>query len=137
MPPADRQADPPGPLLLRPAARRGWMLVLALLVVQVGVLAFSPDPPTAIDSGWDKANHLLAFAALAFSAEAAFWPLPARRWRNGAALMSYGVFIELVQTLIPGRSGELPDLLADAAGIALGLLLAAALWRNSSGLRRG
>jgi VanZ family protein len=131
--PADRTPDLPPPWYLGAAARRGWQLLLALLVVAVAVLAFSPEPPDSIDTGWDKTNHLLAFAALAFSAEGAFWPQVSRRWRNSAALMAYGVFIELVQTQIPGRSGEVPDLLADAAGIALGLLLAAVLLRSWSG----
>jgi VanZ family protein len=44
--------------------------------------------------------------------------------------MVFGVFIEVVQAQIPGRTGEWPDLLADALGIAAGLALAAALTRS-------
>lgn len=124
------------PWLLTAQARRGWQCLLAALVVMVCWLAFSPDPPPAADTGWDKANHALAFAVLGFTAEFAFWPLRWRRWTNVVGLLGLGVVIELVQTRIPGRSGEWPDLLADAVGLALGLLAAApALARL--GARRG
>ncbi|MFN8892561.1 MAG: VanZ family protein [Betaproteobacteria bacterium] len=41
-------------------------------------------------------------------------------------MLAYGVFIELVQSRIPGRAASGWDVLADAAGIALGLLAARA-----------
>jgi VanZ family protein len=81
-----------------------------------------PAPPPAVDTGWDKANHLLAFAGPMFAGCAAGWP--ARRL--AAALLAYGGAIELLQTRLPPRSGDWADWLADAAGIALGALLARA-----------
>ena len=74
------------------------------------------------DTGWDKLNHALAFAALAFCAERAFGV--ALRWRSSAALLLFGIAIELVQSQLPWRSAEAADVLADAVGIAAGLLLA-------------
>ncbi len=118
-------AAAPVPPLRSARSRKVWTGLFLALVLLVCTLAFSPDPPAAVDTGWDKANHLLAFTALAFCAEFAFWPLPARRWRIVAGLLALGSFIEVVQTTIPGRSGEVTDLLADAAGIAVGLMLAA------------
>jgi VanZ family protein len=104
-----------------------WRAVLALLLLACSWLAFDPNPGPFDVSGRDKLNHALAFAALAFAARQGFPRVAARR--IGTALLGYGVFIELVQSQIPARSAELTDLLADAAGIAAGALLAAA-WRQ-------
>ena len=109
---------------LRRHARRIWRALLGLLLLAVSYLSLTPDPPPYIDTGWDKANHLLAFAALAFAAMQAFAPA---RWKPGAvalALLAYGALIELLQSLVPGRFGEIADVLADALGIGLGLVLA-------------
>ena len=125
--PVHAGGDTPVPRWLTPSARRGWQGGLALLVLTVCWLAFSPAPPVQVNTGWDKTNHLLAFATLAMVAEAAFWHVPRRRWRNTAALLAFGLFIEAVQSQIPQRSGEWPDLLADALGMALGLGVMAVL----------
>ena len=109
--------------------RRAWRIVLILLLLTIAWLAFSPNPPPEASTGWDKMNHLLAFSVLAACASFAW---AGTRWRFAwvtLALLAYGVFIEVVQTQIPGRSGEWPDLLADSLGIAIGLLLVALLER--------
>lgn len=48
----------------------------------------------------------------------------------GLALLAYGGLIEMVQSQIPSRTAAWDDLLADAVGIAGGLLLAALLRRR-------
>lgn len=124
------------PWCLTPVARRGWQLILVILALVICWLAFSPAPPPAADTGWDKANHGLAFGVLAVTAELAFWPLPRRRWRNAFWLLAFGAFIELVQTQIPERTGEWPDLLADGVGIAIGLLTVEAAVKAHHHFRR-
>jgi VanZ family protein len=112
-------------LFSRPA-RRAWAATLSLLTVTVLFLALRPGSggPTL---GWDKANHALAFACLAFSG------LFALRERRRAplwvaiGLLALGGLIELVQLHVPGRSAEWADLLADAVGIGLGLAAALVL----------
>jgi VanZ family protein len=113
--------------LVSPVARRGWLLLLVILILTICWLAFSPAPPRRIDTGWDKANHALAFAVLAFTAEMAFWPVTARRRLNVLGLLTFGVFIEVVQSGIPGRSADALDVLADGVGITLGLTAIALL----------
>lgn len=107
----------------------GWRALLTAAVLGVCWLAFRQHPLPTADTGWDKLNHFSAFAVLAFCAERGFrlrgWRLPG----VPLALLAFGVLIELVQSQIPGRSAEVADVLADAAGIAAGLLLAAA-WRK-------
>ena len=92
-------------------------------VVGVTLLMLVPRPPPAFDTGWDKLNHVLAFAGPCFAGLAA---LRARRWGSGAplalALLAWGGALELLQTLLPPRGGDWSDLLADAVGIGLGAL---------------
>jgi VanZ family protein len=93
-------------------------------------LAFTPDPPPSADTGWDKLNHVLAFAALAFCGWFSWGDAPHRVAGVAVCTLGFGVFIELVQLQIPGRTGEWPDLLADAVGIAAGLAAALAISRR-------
>ena len=120
---AGRAAPPPKDCRLgsRSWIRAGWRLLFVLTVLAVAWLAFTPHPPPRATTGWDKANHALAFCAMALAALGG-WPR-APGWAVPAALLGYGVLIECVQAVVPGRSAEWADLLADAAGIALGLLL--------------
>ena len=108
-------------------ARTLWRLALMLLLIAISYLALAPVPPKGVGSGWDKLNHAMAFASLAFCGH---WSLSSWRMRWLAlplALLAYGALIELLQLQVPGRDGEWADLLADAAGVALGLAAASAL----------
>jgi VanZ family protein len=105
-------------------------LLLLMLALVICWFAFVPDPPPSVDTGWDKLNHVLAFSALSFTAWFAWGT--ARRRAAGVMFgaLAYGVFIEVIQSRIPGRSGEWPDLLADVIGIAIGIAAAAAVSRG-------
>jgi VanZ family protein len=95
------------------------------LVAAVLWLALAPSPPDTLDTGWDKLNHVLAFGALAFAGRFALAPARRAALWDGVALAVLGVAIELLQQLVPTRSAQWQDLLADALGIAAGLLAAA------------
>jgi hypothetical protein len=101
------------------------MATLAAAVV-IAIIATIPGPagaPSLI--GWDKLDHMSAFAALALLSRAG-WP-SAPRWACAAALFAFGAVIEGVQgSDLINRTASLSDMAANAVGIALGL--AAALW---------
>ena len=101
-----------------------WRWALLLLAAVVAVLAVVPAPPRPLDLGWDKLNHVLAFATLAVCAVLGWRSSRAARLAVLLALLAYGGAIELVQRQLPNRSGEWADLGADAIGIGLGALLA-------------
>jgi VanZ family protein len=113
-------------LLDHPRSTSGWRLLLVFLLAVITWLALSPAPPPQADLGWDKLNHLAAFATLAC---VALLGRCGSFWRVGGALLAYGGLIEVLQSFMPPRVGEWPDLLADGVGIALGLLLVAG-WRR-------
>jgi VanZ family protein len=111
-------------LCTAPELRRVWRALLVLLLIAVTTLALMPAPPKVITTGWDKSNHALAFASLAFAGVWALWPQPRRWWLLALALLAYGGGIEIAQTYLPPREGDWFDLLADGVGIALGLAVA-------------
>lgn len=102
---------------------------LAAAVVHVVVL-YSPRAPAVGSSGirWDLLVHVAVFAAVALTAR-----------RAGVGLRTVTVVLvvealvsEAVQALwLPGRTGDVTDLVADAVGIAAGLWAAAALARRA------
>ena len=107
-----------------PKRRPLWRALLAALLVTITWLALVPHPPQAITTGWDKSNHALAFASLAFSSVWALLPRP-RQWPLiVAALLAYGIGIEIAQHFLPPREADWHDVVADSVGIALGLLAA-------------
>lgn len=106
----------------QPRAVRCWRIAFVLLFCLVTYLALAPAPPQAADFGWDKLNHAAAFGVMGFAASLGF----GRSALAALALLLYGALIEAVQGFIPTRSAEWADLLADGAGIALGVLLASA-----------
>jgi len=122
-------------LCTAPERRILWRVLLAVLLVVITWLALVPAPPKTITTGWDKSNHALAFASLAFSSVWAVWRRP-RQWGwLVLALVSYGIAIEIAQSFLPPREADWHDVVADSVGIALGLLVA---WPvTASAARRG
>lgn len=93
-------------------------------LVFITVLAFLPGN-YAPDTGFsDKLDHAAAFAVLLLLACTAY---PGKNTVISASLLLYGIFIEVVQYFIPGRSCSVYDLAADMTGIAAGLFLYACL----------
>ncbi len=100
--------------------RRWRALFVAALVVTL-VLALRPVAP---HEPWlphlDKLRHLAAFAVL--------WTLGAwgalRAWPLAVGLLAFGGAIELLQGLTATREASWGDWVADAAGLAVGHVIA-------------
>lgn len=86
----------------------------------------------------DKLMHFIGFAIAAWLWCRAYRHLypgaPARTvaLRGGLASAGLGALLELWQALLPYRSAELLDWVADALGAGLAALLMAAFWRISA-----
>lgn len=112
------------PLALRfLRARRGWQVLLALLVGAVCFLAFSERPPEQLSSGWDKLNHGAAFATITMTALLACPRRGRGLWLVLLGVFAFGGLIEVVQGFVPSRSSEWADLLADSLGIVAGTIV--------------
>jgi len=93
-----------------------WMGAAAVLA-----LCLMPPVQHLPSTGWDKANHALAFAMLALLGLLAY---PARRARLLWALIAYGALIEVLQSLTGYRTAEWLDLAADGIGVVIGAQIA-------------
>lgn len=98
----------------------------AVLAAKVWAASWLPMAATldAMDATTysDKLVHASMFALLGWLG-ARSWLLAPQRWRLVIGLLLLGVLTEALQSLIPGRSASLGDWLADALGVAAGLLL--------------
>jgi len=100
----------------------GARLILGLVLLIITYMALTPIPDLLQENVNDKLGHALAFVLLAFLVHAG-WPNVPFSWRHGVPLIAYGLFLECAQYYVPGRFFSLWDILADAAGIGLYLLL--------------
>jgi VanZ family protein len=113
-----------------PALRRAYLWLFGLLLVAVAVASLLPlnaTPGLAVN---DKLQHFLAYTGLALVGALATtrqWPL----WWLGLALLLFGVVIELLQGYFGYRFAEWLDVVANASGIAAGLVLFALCRRLS------
>jgi len=115
----------PAPAGLRRACRALFKVAL-VLVFAGSVLKVSVGPEFRFS---DKVGHAVVFFLLAALAQAGY---AQRRIvaRLMLALLGYGLFIELVQALLPWREFSLWDWGADGVGIALCVALAHWLRRH-------
>lgn len=107
---------------------RRWQLASLLLLA--GVLVFAQIPSFWFFSGdmpgdWehpDKVLHVLTFIVLAlwFCGQYA----RSKYWVIATGLTIFGVLIEALQYMIPYRSAQTGDLMADIAGIVCGMVIA-------------
>ena len=108
-----------------------WTLAI-LSVGAVAGLSLVPDPPTGGTGLSDKVLHGIGYSVVTFLLLlAAVWapwggrkPLPRSPWVVAATIVSLGAGIELVQTLVPNRTPEIFDVVANLVGVAGG----SALW---------
>ncbi len=103
-----------------PALRlpRLWFTLQWAGVIAVGVLSLMPAPDMG---GSDKLLHFIAYGAMSggFAVLLDRWPA---RLAAALAVAAYGVLLEYLQGLTGYRMFDPADMLANAAGAALGLL---------------
>jgi VanZ family protein len=116
------------------AATSVWRVLFILIAGAVAYLALIPAPPVVIDTGWDKANHMLAFGSLAFTACLSCRSSNTKRVLLLCLLFGYGGLIEILQMSVPSRAAEWADLLADTVGIVAGATVAALVLHTFSGM---
>ena len=113
-------------------SRRRWLPpALWAAVIVVGTSVPGPDLPQGPE-GSDKVLHLLAYGVLGglvLRAAMVEWPRARRVATMVASLGAIAAFAaldELHQRLVPGRSADPRDWLADVVGAAVAILLTAA-----------
>ncbi|MGE0326425.1 MAG: VanZ family protein [Polyangiaceae bacterium] len=95
----------------------------ALGILVLGVIPMGPLPLPTTFVPQDKLMHAAVFSGFTVLV---FWATPRRLRRAiGAAVIAtaFGGLLELLQALVPYRSADWFDLLADAVGAAIAALL--------------
>jgi len=92
------------------------MLFAVALAAVLAVALWPLEVPVPLHTGWDKADHVAAFAALGLLGMAAW---PRERARVFAFLLAYGAAIELLQGLSGYRQADWRDFVADGLGVGL------------------
>lgn len=99
-----------------------WITLTVLVLVAICALSLVPLPKLPAAPGSDKLHHFVAYAALMF-------PTALRRPRHwlwiGLLFVACSGAIEWIQPFV-NRYGEWQDLLANAAGVAIGAGIARA-----------
>ena len=124
-PPA-QTPDPASPADAKPSLPFEVSLYRGLALTWGGVMAalsLSPILPDQLPAGVDKIEHFLAYTLLTF--------LVMRGWAGTRflfliflAVVLYGGALEGLQGLVPGRTIEIMDMLANVAGAVTGLIIA-------------
>ena len=96
---------------------RAWQAAFFVALLGATWALLAPEPPAVGERVpfLDKLLHVLLFAVLALMAAKAYPDKP--RWGIAAALVFYGVCVEIAQPRT-GRAFEILDILADALGAA-------------------
>lgn len=98
-----------------------WRITFTFCVISVLVLSLLPPSPELPTTGWDKSNHMLAFATLAFLSSQAW---PERIAVSLVMLLAYGGLIEVLQSFTPDRQADFIDVVADGTGLLIGTIIA-------------
>lgn len=105
---------------MKQAPLPGRVLLALTVLVQLVVLYAPRAPSTGGVPGLDKVVHLVVFAVVALAAVRCALAV---RW-VAVALCAHAVLSEVVQhAVLPHRSGDPADVVADVLGIAAGLVL--------------
>lgn len=95
--------------------------LISVLII-IAVLIPGKDLPDVSIGGYDKLIHIAMFATWAVAVRYDF----NTRFRFAAIFIAgllFSLLTEVLQLLVEGRSFDLYDMVADAAGLVLGLLL--------------
>lgn len=107
------------PLLTLLQTRIFWRVCLIISVIAILFLATTSQDYPIPSAPSDKVNHLIAFLELTLLVRLS-WP-GLQLSTVALSALGFGMVIELLQAPLPYRDFSLWDLLADSAGIALGL----------------
>jgi len=107
--------------------RRLALTWAGVAIVMMGVVvwaAMQTDDPLSNYVHTDKARHILAFGAIGLCA--AFMPSMRLRVAALAAVLTFGMLVEIIQIPIPDRTASVSDLFASCVGAFGGFGLGAA-----------
>lgn len=110
-------------------------LAYAFGLIAVGAFSLLPQAEVPGPEGTDKLAHLAAYALIAAAAGFGF-SQRRDRFYAGAFALALGIALEIAQGHVPHRQPSVADVLANTAGVLVGLAVAALTLRAAGILRR-
>ena len=95
-------------------------LAFGICLIAVLGLSLLPNDAARLSTGWDKSNHVLAFAVLAILGRLGWPRAPVPIF---VGLASFALLIELLQGLTTYRRADGMDVVADIVGLVVGAAL--------------
>jgi VanZ family protein len=132
--PAGRQSVPAWPALTARWRRPAMTLWLAA-VAAVMVLSLLPATAPPGDYGFDKMAHAASYCCLALLAHLAFARRPTALLA-ALAMIPLGCLIEVAQTFVPPRTGDVWDAAANSIGALAGIMLGTRARRIAGAMMR-
>ncbi len=116
---------------LRPVKK----LVFIAALAAIGWASLVPQTSRPQTGFWDGWEHLAAYFVLGMTGLIA-WPSARRRIAVLAAIIVYGIALEILQGFLPGRMPGIGDAVANTVGAGLALLLVWGYQRFTDGGNR-
>ena len=108
---------------------KAWIAIGLGFVVLVIYLSLTPNPPDLGAPEGMKIGHVLAYGWLMLWFAQIFRSISTRLWL-AAIFIALGIALEYMQGLTDYRGFEYSDMLINAAGVVLGLLLGQSVLQN-------
>ena len=106
-----------------------WLALGWVWIAYVIYLSLIPEPPGMDGPWWDKIGHSMAYAALMLWFTQLYRSRVKKCW-VALGLVALGIAIEFAQEQTGYRHFEVADMVADALGVAIGLLLGETLFAH-------
>jgi VanZ family protein len=90
------------------------------IILVIGFLSLQPIDNLPDVQIWDKIQHLVAYGAMVLAGLIAY---PRYVWRVMAVTIAYGIAIEFLQRLVPGRFPSFGDAVANTLGAVMALFM--------------
>lgn len=116
----------------RPRLRWLWLFGLAAVAFLSLHPKTTPPPGGVGELGYDKIIHALTYAGLTIGPSLA-WARRRTALALGALILFWGAGLEIAQGYIPNREASPGDLVANIAGVVIGLTVSWWAWRLIGG----
>jgi len=108
-----------------------WLALTIIVFIGITILSLLPPKSGVEIQSNDKVNHFIAYATFAFCGLSAY--SGSKIVRLLLCFVGYGVFMEWMQGLVPGREQSWYDALANSLGVAIGWTIFRILSRKKQG----
>jgi VanZ family protein len=109
-----------------------WLALTIIVFIGITILSLLPPKSGVEIQSNDKINHFIAYATLAFCGLSAY--SGPKIVRLLLFCVCYGLFMEWMQGLVPGREQSWYDALANSLGVAIGWTIFRLLSRKKQGV---